>query len=164
MKILIREMKEADWPFVNEIYRQGIATRNATFETQIPDWIEWNEKHLKECRPVACSQNKIVGWAALSPVSKRYVYRGVAEVSLYVHEKYQGQGVGKFLLEKMVEASEKVGIWTLQASIFPENKISINLHIKCGFREVGRREKLGKLNEIWRDVVLLERRSVKAGV
>lgn len=162
-------MREEDWEQVRSIYLEGIMTGHATFETDAPSWEKWNASHLRECRLVArCSDSgrsgDIVGWAALSPVSERCVYSGVAEVSVYVSEKGRGHGTGRALLCALVEASEKCGIWTLQAGVFPENIASIRVHLKCGFREVGRRERLGRMNGLWRDVMLLERRSKRVGV
>lgn len=157
-------MREEDWPAIRSIYVEGIATGDATFETGAPEWEEWDQAHLPGCRLVARSGGEVVGWAALSSVSGRCVYSGVAEVSVYVASAARGRGVGKALLEALVEASERGGIWTLQAGMFPENSISIALHKSCGFREVGRRERLGQLHGVWRDVVLLERRSKTVGV
>lgn len=157
--IQIITMQPDDWPQVSSIYEEGIATKNATFETLVPNWREWDKDHLQSCRFVARNHTQIVGWAALSPVSGRCIYSGVAEVSLYVSEEAQGRGIGKQLLLKLITESEKNDIWTLQAGIFPENQSSIGLHKKLGFREVGHREKIGKLAGIWRDVILLERRS-----
>jgi phosphinothricin acetyltransferase len=159
----IRAMAPADWPAVRAIYAEGIATNQATFETAAPDWNRWNETHLQVPRLVAVSANTVIGWAALSPVSARAVYAGVAEVSVYVSAQGRGQGIGTTLLERLIEASEANNIWTLQASIFPENRASIELHKKCGFREVGRRERIGKMHNAWRDTILLERRSNVAG-
>ena len=169
-------MPPALWPAVREIYREGIATKNATFETELPDWEKWDNGHLKHCRLVALEpmgedgeslsltdKLRVLGWAALSPVSTRHVYRGVAEVSVYVAASARGRGVGKALLQALVEESEAHGIWTLQAGIFPENAASIALHKICGFREVGVRRRIGKLGATWRDVLLLERRSTKVG-
>jgi L-amino acid N-acyltransferase YncA len=159
----IDPMQPTDWDAVREIYLEGIATGNATFETDVPDWKEWDANHLPGCRLIAREGELVVGWAALSPVSRRAVYKGVAEVSVYVAESAQGRGIGQALLERLVEASEHEGIWTLQAGIFPENAASTELHKKCGFREVGRRERIGKMNGKWRDVVLMERRSAATG-
>lgn len=164
MEIIIRAMAEADWASVRAIYRAGIATGHATFETETPSWTDWNKAHLPAPRLVADSGEVIVGWAALSPVSSRSVYRGVAEVSVYVDENARGRGVGSLLLAALVSDSEKEDIWTLQASIFPENAASIWLHKACGFREVGTRHRIGKLHGVWRDTVLLERRSEAVGV
>jgi phosphinothricin acetyltransferase len=160
----IGPMRDEDWAAVLAIYLEGIATRNATFETQAPSWEKWNVGHLKECRLVARNDEAIIGWAALSPVSSRRVYAGVTEVSVYVTDKAKGKGIGRALLEKLIEESEGRGIWTLQASIFPENQASIKLHERCGFRVVGRRERIAQLDGQWRDTILLERRSTKAGV
>jgi L-amino acid N-acyltransferase YncA len=166
------------WPAVREIYREGIATGNATFETLVPDWEKWDSSHRKDCRLVAVDQINedtgeflvplsaltVLGWAALSQVSARKVYAGVAEVSVYVSAAARGRGVGKALLEALVKESELIGIWTLQAGIFPENIASLALHKSCGFRQVGLRRRIGKLGDKWRDVMLLERRSETVGV
>ena len=157
-------MKAEDWDEVAIIYQTGMATGNATFEREVPTWEEWDKSHLNECRLVARSDGRIIGWAALSPVSSRRIYSGVAEVSLYVAESMQGVGVGKALLEASIQASERVGLWTLQAGIFPENGASMALMKSCGFREVGRRERLGKMDGVWRDVLLVERRSKIVGI
>jgi L-amino acid N-acyltransferase YncA len=159
----INAMQPEDWPAVEEIYRQGIATGNATFETESPGWLSWNAKHHRHSRLVARDQQHILAWAALSPVSVRQVYAGVAEVSIYVVDAARGKGIGKALLAALIEQSEQNGIWTLQAGIFPENAASIALHISSGFREVGQRERIGKLGASWRNVLLLERRSQRAG-
>jgi L-amino acid N-acyltransferase YncA len=160
----IRTMRSDDWPAVRNIYSEGIGTGNATFETEIPEWSRWNQGHLQDCRIVAQNSERVLGWAALSPVSGRRVYSGVAEVSVYVAAETLGRGVGKMLLQSLVEHSERCGIWTLQAGIFPENAASIALHKSCGFREVGLRRKLGQRGGVWRDVLLLERRSSSVGV
>jgi L-amino acid N-acyltransferase YncA len=164
----IQQMLPKHWPAVREIYREGIASGNATFETELPDWDKWDAGHHKNCRIVALHQpaanGAVLGWAALSPVSARRVYAGVAEVSVYVAASARGRGVGKALLQALVHESEVNGIWTLQAGIFPENSASIALHKSCGFREVGIRHRIGKLGDTWRDVLLLERRSATAGV
>ena len=159
MTLSIEQMTETDWPQVRLIYEQGIATGQATFETEVPDWRSWNSNHLHECRLVAREVNQMIGWAALSPVSGRCVYGGVAEVSVYVAGVLRGQGIGTVLLQSLVAASEESGLWTLEAGIFPENLASITMHEKCGFERVGLRKRLGRLNGIWRDVLLLERRS-----
>lgn len=164
MEINIETMTPTDWPRVREIYLEGIDTGNATFELKAPDWDEWDAGHLKQPRLVARDGDSIVGWAALTPVSGRCVYGGVAEVSVYVAENGRGKGLGKRLLKALVDASEANGIWTLQAGIFPENTASIELHLRNGFREVGRRERIGKMKGVWRDTVLLERRSKIVGV
>jgi L-amino acid N-acyltransferase YncA len=159
----IETLTPGHWPAVREIYAQGVATGQATFETVVPDWIDWDRAHLPGSRLVAIADSRVVGWAALSPVSDRCVYGGVAEVSVYVAEDQRGRGVGSLLLRRLVEESEAIGIWTLQAGIFAENAGSLRLHLDAGFREVGTRERLGKLNGRWRDVMLLERRSERIG-
>ena len=164
MQPLITAMKPEHWETVRAIYVAGIATGEATFETEAPNWTDWNQSHLPAPRLVALSGETVVGWAALSRVSSRAAYAGVAEVSVYVDEQLRGQGVGSLLLKALVSGSENAGIWTLQASIFPENAASILLHKSCGFREVGRRQRIGKLHGVWRDTVLLERRSEVVGV
>ena len=164
MNYLVDDMKAGDWEQVRSIYLEGIATGVATFETTAPAWEKWDAGHFKRMRLVARSEaGAVLGWAALSPVSDRCVYGGVAEVSVYVAEAGRGRGVGRALLDALVEASEQNGIWTLQAGVFPENAASIKLHLRCGFREVGRRERIGKLNDAWRDTLLLERRSSNVG-
>ncbi len=160
----IDNMQSRDWEMVRQIYEHGIRTGHATFESEVPSWKEWNAGHLPVPRLVARLNNEIVGWAALSPVSDRCVYGGVAEVSVYVSPSCSGKGIGSGLLNQLIEKSERTGIWTLQAGIFPENEASIVIHKRCGFKILGIREKLGKMNGIWRDVVLLERRSAIAGV
>ena len=152
-----------DWSAVRAIYLEGIATGNSTFEKAAPEWGTWDRDHLPTCRLAARCGDEIVGWAALSPVSRRTVYAGVAEVSVYVAEAGRGRGVGNALLEALVLGSEDEGIWTLQARIFPENVASVKLHLRNGFREVGRRERIGKMKDVWRDTVLLERRSKIVG-
>jgi len=159
----ITPLLPTDWPDVRQIYWEGIQTGHATFEENPPDWATWDASHLKVCRLVARANGAVVGWAALSPVSSRCVYAGVAEVSIYVGEKARGQGVGRRLLQSLIDASEQEGFWTLQSGIFPENTASVALHKKLGFREVGRRERIGRLNGAWRDVLLLERRSSVVG-
>ena len=156
-------MKSEHWEAVRAIYLAGIATGDATFETEAPNWTEWDKSHLAAPRLVACSGETIAGWAALSAVSARAAYAGVAEVSVYVDEQRRGHGIGALLLKALVAGSENAGIWTLQASIFPENAASILLHQSWGFREVGRRQRVGKLKGVWRDTVLLERRSEVVG-
>ncbi|UOE95802.1 GNAT family N-acetyltransferase [Alkalihalobacillus sp. LMS39] len=162
--IVIEPMKREDWNAVKEIYNEGIATGNATFQTEAPSWEEWDDSHLSECRNIAKLGDEVVGWAALSPVSSRCVYAGVAEVSVYVSQTNAGKGIGSQLLDCLIKQSEENGYWTLQAGIFPENLGSLHLHKKLGFREIGRREKVGKMAGIWRDVLLLERRSQNVGV
>jgi phosphinothricin acetyltransferase len=160
----IDALQPADWEAVCAIYLQGIATRNATFEGDPPTWERWDASHLPCARLVARAEEGVVGWAALSAVSDRCCYAGVAEASLYVAKSHRTQGIGEALLRALAEASEQNGIWTLQAGIFPENTGSLVLVRKCGFREVGRRERLGKMDGVWRDVLLLERRSTVVGV
>src|SRR5580693_7144813 len=154
---VVSEMTSQDWNAVRAIYLEGIKTGNATFEESAPEWEKWDAGHLKACRFVARLGSEILGWAALSPVSGRCVYAGVAEVSVYVAEKARGRRIGSSLLDALVGASERQGIWTLQAGIFPENVSSIELHKRTGFRIVGTREKLGCMNGRWRDVILMER-------
>jgi L-amino acid N-acyltransferase YncA len=160
----ILELTEQHFQFVKKIYDEGIATGHATFQTESPEWNEWNSSHLLQCRFVAMENTRVAGWAALTPVSGRCVYAGVAEVSVYVGTDHRGQGVGKHLLKKLIVESESKNIWTLQAGIFPENEASIKLHNSLGFRQVGYREKIGQMKGVWRDTVLLERRSTKVGV
>lgn len=164
MQFTIDTMQVSDWEQVRAIYLEGMATGNATFETDAPDWDAWNAAHLPFGRLVARADHSVIGWAALSAVSSRCVYAGVAEVSVYVGASARGQGVGRALLPRLIEESERNGIWTLQAGILRENTASLALHTGCGFREVGRRERLGKLHGVWRDVVLLERRSCAVGI
>jgi L-amino acid N-acyltransferase YncA len=163
-EVMIRSMDDSDRERVLSIYEEGIRTGNATFETSAGSWEQWDAGHLKSPRLVAESAEEVVGWAALSPVSGRCVYGGVAEVSVYVSSAARGKGIGVALLTRLTEESEKHNIWTLQAGIFPENEASIKIHEKAGFRTVGIREKLGKMDGRWRDVVLMERRSEKVGV
>ena len=156
-------MQPEDWAAVREIYREGIATGNATFATELPAWEEWNDSHRQDCRLVAQDHQEVRGWAALSSVSARRVYSGVAEVSVYVAAVARGRGVGKLLLRALIDESELHSVWTLQAGIFPENVASLALHKSRGFREVGVRRRIGKLGQTWRDVLLLERRSARVG-
>jgi phosphinothricin acetyltransferase len=158
----IRDLRQDDWPEVAAIYEDGIRTGNATFEVGVPTWERWDAAH-PEHRLVAELDGRVAGWAALSPVSDRSCYRGVAENSVYVGAWARGRGVGRSLLEELIARSEAAGIWTLTAGIFPENKASIRLHMVCGFRLVGVRERLGELDGVWRDVLLLERRSPVVG-
>ena len=158
----IRELRPDDWAAVRAVYEEGIAGGNATFETEAPSWEHWDTAH-SGLRLVAEHDGRVVGWAALSVVSERCCYRGVGDVSVYVAEEARGRGVGRALLEDLVRRSEQAGYWTLTAGVFPENEPSLRLHKACGFREVGVRERLGELNGIWRDVVLLERRSALVG-
>ena len=157
-------MTSHDWAAVRAIYEDGIATGNATFQSEAPAWDAWDAGHLKACRLVAVESDAVLGWAALSAVSSRCVYVGVGEVSVYVSASARGKGVGRQLLAELIAQSERNGFWTLQAGIFPENTASVALHERCGFRVVGRRERLGKVNGRWRDVLLLERRSTTVGI
>lgn len=159
----ILTLESRHWDEVRRIYELGIQTGNATFETKAPDWAAWDRDHLECCRFVAVEDGRVLGWAALSRVSDRRVYRGVAEVSVYVHTDARGRGWGSTLLAALVECSGAGGIWTLQAGIFPENEASVAIHEKAGFRVVGVRERLGRRDGEWRDVVLMERRSEKVG-
>src|SRR5258706_10475568 len=160
----IDPMLPADWPAVRAIYLEGIATRQATFETQAPSWEVWDVSHFPFARLVAREGENVVGWAALSPVSAREAYAGVAEGSVYIAQSKRGFGLGRHLLEALITASEENGIWSLQAVMFAENAASIALHRRCGFRDVGRRERIAKLDGVWRDTILLERRSRKIGI
>ncbi|RKT01327.1 GNAT family N-acetyltransferase [Chryseobacterium defluvii] len=162
MKIAVIEQKH--YPEIAGIYEQGIRTGIATFETTVPNWEAWNESRLPHSRLIAVDGEEILGWAALSKVSSRCVYEGVAEVSVYVSEAHRGKGVGKFLMESLIQESESNGIWTLQSGMFPENEATIALHKKNGFRIIGYREKIGKLAGIWRDSVIMERRSKTIGI
>ncbi|MEO6725018.1 MAG: N-acetyltransferase family protein [Blastocatellia bacterium] len=163
MNYIIDSMQTEDWPQVRAIYQEGIATGHATFETTAPEWQQWDAGHLTGYRWVARDREKILGWAALSAVSRRQVYAGVAEVSVYVAADARGQGLGDRLIAELIAASEANGIWTLQSSIFPENQASVALHLKYGFREVGKRQRIAKLQGHWRNTVLLERRSQIVG-
>jgi phosphinothricin acetyltransferase len=154
---LIRELDPKDWPAVRTIFEEGIATGQATFETEAPSWENWDGAH--SMRLVAEEDGEVVGWAALAPYSARACYAGVAEESIYVAARARGKGVGRALLAALVDRSEHAGIWTLQAGVFPENRASVTLHLGCGFRLVGVLERIGRLNGEWRDVLLLERRS-----
>jgi phosphinothricin acetyltransferase len=156
---MVRIMLHSDSQKVLEIYRMGLETKNATFETVVPSWQEWDSKHLRHSRFVFEEDSKIAGWAALSPFSSREVYKGVAEVSIYVASGFRGKKIGSALMEKIITSSEQNGIWTLVSSVFPENEATLKLHTKFGFREIGRRERIAKLDGIWRDTILLERRS-----
>ena len=164
MDFIIDNMKETDWQQVAKIYLAGIKTEIATFQNDVPSWEDWNHGHSTKCRFVARAGDNILGWVAISPVSSRCVYAGVAEVSVYIGEEYKGMGVGTALLNYLIEQSEKEGYWTLQSGIIKENISSRNLHKKCGFREIGYRENLGKMNNgKWHDVILMERRSKYIG-
>ena len=164
MILQIDPMLPSDWPTVREIYLEGIASRQATFEIEAPSWEAWDASHLPFARLTGRKVEIVVGWAALSPVSSRRVYAGVAEVSVYVAQSQQGLGLGRQLLEALIAESETNGIWSLQAVMFPENAASVALHRRCCFREVGRRERIGKLDGMWRDTILLERRSRRVGI
>ena len=161
--VRILPMTEQHWLAVREIFAQGIAAGNATFETVVPEWPEWDTRHLPTCRLIAIRNGEVLGWAALSPVSVRQVYRGVAEVSVYIAESARGQGIGSALLKALITESERNGIWTLQAVIHASNAISIHTHQKAGFRVVGTRERIGWLHGRWLDTVLMERRSRVVG-
>ena len=156
-------MEETDWPEVSEIYAQGIATGYATFETEVPPYADWDKSHLSSCRIIAERSGEVAGWAALSPVSGRCVYGGVAEVSVYVGTEFHGLGIGKVLMNHLILESEKAGLWTLQSGILPENVASIKLHEKVGFRMIGFREKVAKHHGEWKDNVIFERRSTVVG-
>lgn len=160
----IRPITKDNFSEVVEIYKQGLATNIATFQNDLPQWEDWNKGHLDFCRISIYENNKMLGWTALTPVSSRCVYAGVAEVSVYIAQKERGKGIGKILLNELIKQSEANGIWMLQSGIFSENQSSIKLHEKCGFRMVGYREKIGKKNGIWKDNVLMEHRSKNIGV
>ncbi|MGR3811325.1 N-acetyltransferase family protein [Jiulongibacter sp. NS-SX5] len=149
---------------VAEIYQEGLATGMATFETEVPDWEKWDNKFLKHSRLVLSKEGQVNGWAALSAVSTRKVYEGVAEVTIYLSKTTQGKGYGKLLLKALIESSENNGIWSLQSSIFPQNKASIHLHLNCGFRQIGYKEKIAQRDGLWQDNVLLEKRSEVIGI
>jgi len=165
MSYQINEMAKSDWEQVANVYFEGIKTGIATFQTNIPTWEEWNISHISSCRLVARLGDNILGWCALSPTSSRCVYEGVAEVSIYISEKYKGQGIGTALLTNLSKLSEENGFWTLYSGIIRQNAASISLHEKCGFRKIGIREKVAKMNnEKWLDVILMERRSKVVGI
>lgn len=160
MDYKIDEMRPLDWKQVSSVYLEGIETGKATFQTELPTWENWNNGHISSCRLVIRLDSDVLGWGALSPTSSRCVYSGVAEVSIYIGEKYRGQGLGGILLQDLIKLSEENGFWTLQSGIIKENTASILLHEKCGFRKIGIREKVAKMsNGKWHDVVLMERRS-----
>ncbi len=163
MDVTIEPMNPADWDAVRAIYQEGIDTGLATFELTSPEWEIWDKAHLAVCRLVAKRDGQVLGWAALSPYSSRAVYAGVAEVSVYIGAAARGQGIGKTLLNALIEESERCGLWTLQAGIMSNNAASIRLHRLCGFREVGYRERIGQLHGVWSNVVLMERRSLTVG-
>ena len=159
----VEPLRAGHWPEVARIYAAGVATRNATFETSVPSWQDWDRAHLAEHRFVAIENGAVLGWAALVPVSDRCVYAGVVENSVYVAEAARRRGVGRTLLDALVASTEAAGIWTIQTGVFPENEASVRLHERVGFHVVGRRERLGQLDGVWRDVLLLERRSGVVG-
>lgn len=163
MDAVIEPMRPEDWPQVRAAYAEGIASGQATFETEPPAWEQWDAGHLAAGRLVARRDGRVIGWAALSPVSRRPCYAGVAEVSVYIAAAHQGQGVGATLLAALIAAAEGAGIWTLQGSTFPENAASLRLQARFGFRVVGRRERIARLRGVWRDTVLTERRSATVG-
>ncbi|MFC5047488.1 GNAT family N-acetyltransferase [Aquimarina hainanensis] len=156
--ITFSHFDKEDWPDISEIYQEGINTKMATFETQLPDWSQWDQTHIQRCRIKALKNGIIIGWAALSPISKREVYKGVAEVSIYISKSFRHQKIGTHLLHTLIEESKKEGFWTLQANIFSINTASIRLHQKAGFRVVGIREKIARLDGEWYDNTLLEKR------
>ena len=162
--IIFENVQQKHYQQISQIYEEGIKTGNATFQSSASSWEEWDKSHFQHSRIVALLGSEIIGWAALSPVSSRCVYGGVAEVSIYVAAKARGNGVGEALLNELIIQSEQQGIWMLQSGIFPENLASIKIHEKCGFRIVGFREKIGKMNNIWRDNLLLEKRSQIVGI
>ncbi|ADH97947.1 GNAT family N-acetyltransferase [Salisediminibacterium selenitireducens] len=157
--ILIRPMTVQEWPAVSAIYQAGLDTELATFETVVPSWDSWNQAHHETCRLIAEYGGTIAGWAALAPTSPRYAYRGVAEISIYIAPGASGLGVGRTLLNALIEDSEKAGFWTIQSAIFRENQASIHLHKKCGFRQIGYREQVAERHGVWHDIILMERRS-----
>lgn len=161
---MIRKLRDSDAEEVLEIYRQGLDSGEASFETAPPDWPTWNRKYHHFCRLVRVDEAQVLGWAALAPVSTRHCYRGVAEVSVYVASAEHGKGIGSDLMAALVEASESHGIWSLYSSIFPENRATLRLHLRHGFREVGTRERIAQQNGRWRDTLILERRSATVGV
>jgi L-amino acid N-acyltransferase YncA len=160
-RVTVTVLEPVHWPEVARIYAEGIATGNATFEAEVPSWDDWDAAHLGEHRLVALRDGALVGWVAVSAVSDRCVYAGVVEHSVYVAARERGQGIGAMLLERLIASTEAAGIWTIQTGIFPENEASLRLHERVGFRLVGRRERLGKHNGAWRDVLMLERRSTR---
>lgn len=160
MTITIRPMTPEDWHAVSRIYQEGLDTGLATFETEVPSFNDWDQKHHSDCRIIAESGGTIAGWAALSPTSPRAAYRGVAEISIYIAAEDAGKGVGSLLLHELIDASEAAGFWTIQSAIFKENTVSIHLHKKAGFREIGYREKVAERFGEWHDIILMERRSL----
>jgi phosphinothricin acetyltransferase len=164
MDLIIDNLTVDDWEQVRAIYLEGIRAGQATFEITAPTWDQFDADHLTECRLIARAQNQIIGWAVLSPVSRRKAYEGVAEVSVYVAKNYQGRGVGKTLLCTIIDMSERFGIWMLQGATFPENTASLRLQERCGFRVVGRRERIARQHGVWRDTIITERRSQLVGL
>ncbi|WP_292008674.1 GNAT family N-acetyltransferase [Chryseobacterium sp.] len=162
MEIITIDRKH--FPQIAKIYQEGIDTGNATFETTVPSWEIWNKSKLSYCRLIVVENEIVIGWAALSKVSERSVYEGVAELSIYIAENHRGKGIGKILMQKLVKESETKGIWTLQSAMFPENLATLSLHKTFGFRVIGYREKIGKLAGVWRDSILMERRSKITGI
>ena len=160
----IKKIESGHYKEVAAIYLQGIATGIATFQTEATDWENWDKSHLSNCRLAAFAEHQMAGWTALSPVSSRCIYAGVAEVSIYIEENFRAKGVGKYLLLKLIEESESAGLWTLQSGIFPNNSASIKLHEQCGFRTIGYREKIGKIDGVWKDNIIMERRSKIVGI
>jgi L-amino acid N-acyltransferase YncA len=160
----LRDIDHTNFDQVAEIYKQGIETGLATFQNDIPDWDSWDKSHLSNCRIAVFENNQMAGWGSLSPVSGRCVYAGVAEVSVYIAAGQRGKGVGSLLLNQLIDQSEKAGFWTLQSGIFSENIASVKLHEKCGFRQIGYREKIGRKNGIWKDNIIMERRSKIVGI
>ena len=160
----IREARGEDGPAILAIYGAGIATQNATFETEVPIWEEWDRRHHQHSRLVYEEEGQVVGWVALAPVSSRRAYSGVAEVSIYVAPKVWGKGIGTRLMERAIASSETHGIWTLYAALFSENGASVRLHEKCGFRRIGTRERIARLDGVWRDTLIMERRSRVVGL
>jgi phosphinothricin acetyltransferase len=159
LAVAVAELRQEHWPEVALIYADGIATGDATFETEVPSWEAWDAAHLAEHRFVALDDGRVIGWAAVSSVSDRCVYGGVVENNVYVAPEARGQGIGRLLLERLIDSTEAAGVWTIQTGVFPENEVSVRLHQRVGFEIVGTRRRLGKLNGVWRDVLLLERRS-----
>lgn len=159
--VSIEKLTQSHWQEVAVIFKEGIQTKNATFRTQVPSWEKWNASHYQHSRFIAVEVNEVVGWCAIAPVSTRFEYRGVAEVSVYVKQGVVGKGIGSLLMAAVIKSSEENGIWTLYSSLFPENEASVKLHLKYGFRKIGYREKIAQLDGVWRDTVLYERRSKK---
>jgi len=160
VKAMIRAMREADWDEVSTIYQEGIQTGMASFRTPETSWKEWNLSHSKVCRFVACREQEVIGWIALLPASAKYDRLGVAEIEVYVKREHKNQGIGFLLLDTLIKESEKAGVWMLQAGIFLQNAAVLKIHEKAGFRVVGYREKIGKVNGIWQDNLLMERRNL----